>query len=423
MPSEDVNNELAALSVVSSSELTEQAREGRDLVKLQDEITNAIDRVEAVKTVLGETEPKDVTQLFGNIMDRQLERVGVRSFGDKDEVAGVESLGLGLTPKRYLETRIAACESFLTEFMDWSRNITKRFYNEVLEQLVLMKDGHDTLTKRAKLLQALMNDRNTVFKEGEITLGGANRVLLLNNKVPEDLQNQITRFVATTRAITSNFYRANQANTNEMISYFGGFAGLDEEAAIKRLLMLPGTLSKYQFKEAMFNIREQSNDIYQTRGSVKLLGDRQYINTFLVDRKERIDLEGVKSWIELYRKHETIKLEVQTRQDGEVTLPAFDQAQTDKAIRSVFSTLKDVEGLFKEGDRYLVDGNEYKKMLAMLSDVSWSESVKASIGDAFIALILARNNEQVRMRSDVVKYTTLVMNAILNVCEQSMEQP
>ncbi|QGZ14407.1 hypothetical protein [Photobacterium phage PDCC-1] len=423
MPSGDVNNELAALSVVSSSELAEQAREGRDLVKLQDEITNAIDRVEAVKTVLGETEPKDVTQLFGNVIDRQLERVGVRSFGDKDEVAGVESLGLGLTPSRYLETRIAACESFLTEFMDWSRNITKRFYNEVLEQLVLMKDGHDTLTKRAKLLQTLMNDNKTVFKEGDITLGGANRVLLLNNKVPEDLQNQITRFVATTRAITSNFYRANQANTNEMISYFGGFAGLDEEAAIKRLLKLPGALSKYQFKEAMFNIREQSNDVYQTRGSVKLLGDRQYINTFLVDRKVRIDLEGVKSWIELYRKHESVKLEIQTRQDGDVTLPAFDQAQTDKAIRSVFSTLKDVEGLFKEGDRYLVDGNEYKKMLAMLSDVTWSESVKASVGDAFIALILTRNNEQVRMRSDVVKYTTLVMNAILNVCEQSMERP
>ncbi|UPT53858.1 hypothetical protein [Vibrio phage phiKT1019] len=422
MPSDDVSNELAALSVVSSSELTEQAKEGRDLVKLQDEITNSIDRVQAVKTVLGETEPKDVTQLFGNLMDRQLARVGVRSFGDADEVAGVESLGLGLTPKRYLETRIAACESFLTEFMDWSRTITKRFYNEVLEQLVLMKDGHETLSKRAKLLQTMMKDSNTSFVTGEITLGGANRVLLLNNKVPEDLQTQITRFVATTRAITSNFYRANQANTNEMISYFGGFAGLDEAAAIDRLLRLPRALSKYQFKEAMFNIREQSNDIYQTRGSVKLLGDRQYINTFLVDRSERKDLDGVKNWIELYRKHERIKLEIEHRQNGEITLKAFDAQQIDKAIRSVFSTLQDVEGLFKEGDRYLIDGAEYKKMLAMLSDVDWSNNTKAQVGDAFIALILARNNEQVIMRSDVVKYTTLVMNAILNVCESSMER-
>ncbi|QCW23247.1 virion structural protein [Vibrio phage USC-1] len=421
MPEQDVSSELAALSVVSSTELAEQAKEGRDLVKLQEDINNSIDRVEAVKTVLGQTEPKDVTQLFGNIVDRQLERVGIRSFGDSEEVAGVESLGHQLTPKRYLETRIAACESFLTEFMDWSRSIAKRFYDEVLEQLVLMKDGHDTLTKRAKLLQGKLNDKNTQLLKEELTMSGTNRVLLLNNKVPEDIHAQILRFVATTRAITSNFYRVNQANTNEIISYFGGFSGLNEEQAIERLLKLPRALSKYQFKEAMFNIREQSNDIYQTRASVTLLGDRRYINTFLVKRDECRDLTQLKEWVELYRKNERIKLEMIERPSSDVILPSFDKDQIDRAIRNVHSTLRDVEGLFKEGDRYLVDGAEYKKMLAMLSDVTWSESTKTAVGDAYIALVLARNNEQVRMRSDVVKYTTLVMNAILNVCEASME--
>ncbi|AUR80963.1 virion structural protein [Vibrio phage Aphrodite1] len=421
MPEQDVSSELAALSVVSSTELADQAKEGRDLVKLQEQINNSIDRVEAVKTVLGQTEPKDVTQLFGNIVDRQLERVGIRSFGDSEEVAGVESLGYQLTPKRYLETRIAACESFLTEFMDWSRSIAKRFYDEVLEQLVLMKDSHDTLTKRAKLLQGKLNDKNTQFLKEELTMSGTNRVLLLNNKVPEDIHAQILRFVATTRAITSNFYRVNQANTNEIISYFGGFSGLNEEQAIERLLKLPRALSKYQFKEAMFNLREQSNDIYQTRASVTLLGDRRYINTFLVKRDECRDITQLKEWVETYRKNERIKLEMIERPSSDVIIPSFDKDQIDRAIRNVHSTLRDVEGLFKEGDRYLVDGAEYKKMLAMLSDVTWSESTKTAVGDAYIALVLARNNEQVRMRSDVVKYTTLVMNAILNVCESSME--
>lgn len=421
MLEDNLDHEMAAVSLASSDALMEQAKEGRDLVKLQTEIHDSIDRVEAVKKALGEVQPKDVTQLFGTIVDRQLDRVGIRSFGDENEVAGLESLGLGLTPARYLETRIDACESFISDFADWSKRVTKRFFSDILEQLASLREDHDSLSSNAKILQDRAKDDNTLFGRNEFTLGPGSRVLLMNGKLPSDLVAQLTRFVATTRAITTNFYRINQANTNEIISYFGGFAGASQEEAQERLLMLPGSLSRYQFKEAMFAIREESNDVYETRGSVELLGDRRYVNSFLKDRSKRDNYEALQQWLELYRKHERIQLKKGKFQDGDITMKGLSRAETEKALKCVFSTLADVEALFKQGDRYLIDGQEYKKMLAMLNNSEWDEPLKVEIGNAFTTLILTRNNEQVQVRADMVKYTTLVMSAMLLVCESSME--
>ncbi|UVD32087.1 hypothetical protein [Vibrio phage phiKT1028] len=423
MDETNVNDELASINVVTSPELAEQANEGRDLVRLQEDIQQSIDRVAAVKEVLGEAQPKDVNQLFGNIVDRQLERVGVRSFGDDPSVSGLENLGYGMTPQQYLDSRLAGCESFLSEFADWSKNVTRSFFSDIIERLASLREDHDSLAKKADALTVIVNDRETVFPKDLLSLGAANRVLLMNGSIPADLVAQVNRFTATTRAITTNFYRLNQANSNEIISFFGGFVGLSEDDARNRLLMAPKALSKYQFKEAMFQVKEESNNVYQTRGSVELLGGRRYYNSFLLNRDPLPDFNSLSEWLEIYRKHECVELRKGDHaNEGELQVKGLDREAVSKALKMIKGTLRDVETLFKEGDRYLVNGDEYRKLLAVVKDGEWGDEVKAEIINSFTSLIMTRNSEQVKMRSDVVRYSTLVMMAVMNVCDASMER-
>lgn len=420
MDETNVSDELASINVVTSTELAEQANEGRDLVRLQEDIQQSMDRVAAVKDVLSNTEPKDVTVLFGNVIDRQLERVGVRSF---KEVDGLENLGRAMTPRQYLDSRIAGCESFLSEFADWSKNVTRSFLSDIVERLASLREDHDSLAKKAEALTVIVKNPNTVFPQDHLELGMANRVLLINGQMPTDLVAQVNRFTATTRAITTNFYRLNQANCNEIISYFGGFIGKSEEEARSRLLHLPKALSKYQFKEAMFPVKEETDQVHTTRASVELMGDRRYFNSVLVNREPFQDVSGLSDWLELYRKYETIELRKGSRPEQEdLKLTGLDRQSVEKALRMISSTLRDVETLFKEGDRYLVNGDEYRKMLAVVKDGEWDAELKADIINAFTSLIMTRNSEQVKMRSDVVRYSTLVMMAVMNVCDASMER-
>lgn len=420
MDETSLNEEMASINVVTSPELAEQATEGRDLVRLQEDIQQSMDRVAAVKEVLTNTEPKDVTLLFGNIIDRQLERVGVRSF---QEVDGLESLGRGMTPRQYLDSRIAGCESFLTEFADWTKNITKSFLSDIVERLASIRQDHDSLVKKSNALIEICKNQDTVFPKEHLKLGMANRVLLINGKMPTDLVAQITRFAATTRAITTNFYRMNQANTNEIISYFGGFVGKSEEEARQRLLMMPKALSKYQFKEAMFPVKEETDNVHSTRASVELMGDRRYFNSVLVHREALNGLNELSDWLELYRKYEVIELRKGERvEEEQLELTGLDRSSVEKSLKLISGTLRDMETLFKEGDRYLVNGDEYRKLLAVVKDGEWDGDLKADIINSFTSLIMTRNSEQVKMRSDVVRYSTLVLMAVMNVCDASMER-
>lgn len=426
----DVNKEataeeqIASVNVVSSSELTEQAKEGRDLVKLQQEIQDSVDRVEAIKNVLGETTPKDVTTVFGNIVDRQLERVGIRTFGKvgDEEVTGLESLGFGLTPKRYLELRIDACESFLSTWRSWGKKTIQNFFSTVSDQLIMMREGHQSLADRAQKVLDKAKAKDTVFVVGDLDIGRYRSNLDLNGRIPTDLPTQIDRLTSTTRAVTMNFYRANQANANELLSYFGGFLGKNEAEAMERLLMFPQAISKYQFKEAMFSIRELSDAQVVTRGSVELIGNVRFLNTVLLNRSPVSDLAELRKWVDGYCKMERIylsKVESDKHSDGK--MKAFDRKTIESVVKSVQSILRDSEQLYKEGDKYLITGVDYMDMIGQLKDTTWDNALREDVLSLFSDVTINRNNEQIQLRSSVIGYLTIVLNAILSVCEMSME--
>ncbi len=64
----------------------------------------------------------------------------------------------------------------------------------------------------------------------------------------------------------------------------------------------------------------------------------------------------------------------------------------------------------------------FRDMIKQIKDNNWTRAFGEVILDEFTNLVLARNVEQIRLRSEVTHALTLLMTAILNVCEMSMEE-
>lgn len=414
-----IEMELATLNIANSKELMDQAKNADGQVKLQEKISESVNKLGAIKEVLEQTSPDQVTETFGNIFDRQLAKIGVTDFGQVD---GLESLGYTLSPKDYLSSRIAGIEGFLDRLNDWGKRTINDFFDAVTDKMVIVKEGNRSLERRVNKVIAETGRVNPKVGAKTIQVGRYARLLSKDGKIPVNLNEELLRVSRTVTAITTNYYRTNQANTNELISFFGKFNGLSEPDSVKRLLTLPSAVSRYEFREAMQPIPALSDNVKQTKGSVTMLGGRRFFNSFLINRQTAGDLSKLQDWITDYKANEQVRLGVvENSYDEEAVFASLGQKDILAITKTLRSILAEMQKLYDTGDTYLVGKKEYMDMIVQIKDNDWCRAFGEEVLNTFTELVLSRNNEQIQLRTDVTGYLTLLMNAVLSICELSLE--
>ncbi|WP_228493073.1 hypothetical protein, partial [Pseudomonas aeruginosa] len=83
----------------------------------QNSLDDLFDRVIEVQRTLNTLEAHEVTPELAEQLDKDL----IAAEALPEAVEGAEALGVTLLPKAYLATRLAGCESFLSDFFKSSR--------------------------------------------------------------------------------------------------------------------------------------------------------------------------------------------------------------------------------------------------------------------------------------------------------------
>lgn len=415
---------LAEISIAAAWTLIDELKKQDEMMSLFNHIEESKTRAEGVKSLLETTPTFAVTKTFGTVMDKQLKNIGVMDTIPSD-VEGVEALGFTLSPQAYLTTRIAGCESFITKAAKQTAALLTMMGESVRNRYVLLMESNASLKKR---LTALEREINVLppMKEGakKIEVKSNASLFVVNGTIRPDWGTQFEKVEKTIKALIHNYYKSNQWTVNDLLSYFGGFSDLSEEDAFKRFKTLPTALKGLRFDECIYPNRNDSTPDVRVRNSVELMGGYVFTNaTITKTPKDMRSIGEIKEWIHFYITAEHVKFERLPKPQFEEppVIPSFSTAQIKTGIKITQRILTETESIFSAGDKYNVLGTDYTDIAEMLDNSDWSPELKGAIILAFDELAMKYNKELLAVRSSVVEYLTLLINAYIKLVLVSIE--
>lgn len=421
-----ISKELSEISITHSAELMELAQDTNQMSEMSDQLAQSADRALAIKTMLEETKPYQVSVSFGSTIDKQLKRIGVIDVMEKTQpgVTGVESLGISLMPRDYLATRIQGCESFIGEAVSKAKKLLISLSENIRDRYILLKESNRTLQRRLLLVEnQLASAPKLIHGAAPIALDRNPTLFMVDGQIKEQWGAQLEKVDRTISALMTNYYKNNQSTINELVSYFGGFGRLSEDKAVERLLNIPSLLTPYVFKECLYPYRDLTRDGVKVTQSVELMGGRRFINAIDTRRpKQLTDLDQLDRFLDTTLNNDYVRFITSPKAEinGIPTVGSFSTLEIKVIIKLCYGILNKTESLFSEGDVHTVEGSDYLDIVNVISDNDWDDGLKRKTIRAFERYVLHYNKEMLTNRVDVVEYLTLLINGLLNLCERSI---
>lgn len=421
----DLTAQLAAINVVTSAELVSKASDSAALSKLQSEMIDNKNRVEHVKSLLLNTQPSELTVEAAKFIDNQLSSVGALQV-DGDIVQGVESLGYTLMPKKYIESRLAGCEGFLSNVGAKTAFIAKQIATAFQDAWVLLRESNDSLRMRIDDLEKDLKAAGT-FSAGtsEILMGfRLFNLFQVNREVKQDWIPQLTKVSKTVNGLSSNYYVLSKNHLNSTLSYFGGFTKLDEENALKRFLQLPASIPSIRFKECTILDRD-----YQAKGiaafrSVEMMGGRYFQDTRTLDRNmDPKTQDEVNEYLRQYLEND--KTFFNSKPEKEYngikdTVRSLGSEDIEHIIKLMRQTMKDWERVYIDGEKHKLVERDYEGIMKELLEVQWNEDLRHDVASSFNAIVTKNQQELIELRAKVNTYLVFLINGLTELCYTSI---
>lgn len=417
--------EMAAISAVNSAQLVEIAGTAGELNRIQTTLTDSHDRVSTVKELLQGVKPHEVTTDLAKAVDNQLSRLDVLSVNG-DDVQGVEALGISLMPSDYLKQRIKGCEGFLDGFTAKLNLITREIGTKFKDAYVLLAETHDSLEARIKALETDMEAMGK-FASGtsEINLGyRLYNLFQVNREIRQDWSNQLSKVSNTVGGLSSNYYVNAKTNLNTILSYFGGFEGLDEERATERYLEYPVSIPSIRFKECSFpdKTRRETNVKYYV--SVEMMGGRYFVDSRqAAPRLHPGTIDEVNDYVDTYLEVEGVVFNDKPDRefsDLKQTVKSLGSDEIKEIIKQMRAILKSWEKIYVDGDKYKLADRDFEGIYKAIFEADWDTQFKHYVLAAFSATVRKHQDELLQLRSKVNAYLVFLINGMVEFCYASM---
>lgn len=422
----DLSAQMAAINVVSSTELVEKVSDSHDLARLQNKLNESRNRAETVRSLLVNTQPHELTVEAANYIDNQLSSIGALQV-DGNTVQGVESLGYTLMPRQYLETRLAGCEGFLSSWGAKTSFIAKQIAASFKDAWILLRESNDSLMSRLDTLDKDVQQAGN-FAEGtsEILIGfRLYNLFQINHEVKEDWVNQLTKVSKTINGLSSNYYVMSKNNLNTTLSYFGGFPKLDEAKATERYLMLPASIPSVRFKECTIADRTWPQKGVAAFRSVEMMGGRFFMDTRTLDRDLSPKIpEDVNQYLTGYLENDRTFFNNKPEKeynDLKETVKTLGSDQIKQIVKLTRTILKEWEKVYIDGEKHKLVDKDYEGIMKELLDAEWNDDLRYYVFNAFNSLVTKNQQELIELRAKVNTYLVFLINGIIELCYTSIE--
>lgn len=421
--------EMAAISAVKSAEIVSLAKDTGDLDRFQNRLDDSKDRVAMVKTVLEGTEPYQVTPELVTAMDNQLVRANadIPPVSGLDAVEGAEALGRSLLPEDYLLTRLMGCESFLGDFFRKSKEVVGRINDGFREAYIVFTQNQESLLEAVEALEKGI-ESTPRFDEGrENLLLGARlfNLFKVNGQISGDWTGDVSKLSRTISAVSSNYYLNSKNNMNAILSFFGGFSGLDQQLGLERFLDLPSQLPSTPFKECNKPNKDFTTGRVTAKQSVELMGGAFFIDIRQTKPNYRMHtVTDVEQFLHIYLNEEMTGFE----NSSEVVYPKLGNETKSLSSQQIKVIAKHLKELLKEwtkvyeaGDKYKLADSDYNDVAKGIYESQMDDELKDKVLSAFSSIVRRNQMELLNLRAVVTSYLTLVIHGLIELSNLSVK--
>lgn len=420
--------QMAAINTAKSVELFGALRNTIQLNEVQTTLDNSADRVLEAQKLLETVEAHEVSPALVELVDERLTRVGAEiplevGFA---EVQGAEALGHTLLPKNFLFTRLSGCENFLTQFFKDSREVAIQIGASFRDTWVLFTQSEDNLNKALDLLETQVNNYPDFVSTNSFILEfRLFNLFKVNGKVNGDWTGNLNKLSSTISALSTGYYLNNKQTLNALMSYFGGFTSLSQEAAMERLQMLPISIPDIPFKECSYPNRAHESLLVTSKQSVELMGGAYFFDTRLKNRPKHCEtMELISEFIDLHIKNDRTGFEnnadlVHDQVGTEVK--ALSSKEIKAIVKSLRALLKDWSSMFEKSEKFKVGDADFNDIIKGIVDADIDETTRMYIAKWFGALVRQNQMELLSIRVGVANYLTLIINGLIQVCNNSIK--
>lgn len=412
--------EMAAINMVNSEELAENSNIVSDIVLLQNRVRERMGVVEDVKDIILEMKDHEVNPDAAVILDKQLERQGALK---SQLVSGVECLGRDISPSEWRRTRIASCESFLGEAVNFLESSTKRLFSGFSDAktmlLMSIKDSRTALTALKEEVDGITAwDDTTPFK---IDLGYHlfNR-FKVGGVLKEDWEAEFTRVNNIISALTRIYYKENSDGLNDIFRLFGGVRVCKTPDDVARYLHnIPNSLKNQRF--AACTINDESLEHGRVFRSPAIMGDRYFTSTVLDPKTFDKTNEGFEQWLNEYTRHAGTKFSGMPEKvlTGSFITPALKKDTILSLIDKMFSIVESWEKTYDVGEKEIASVKEMKNSFDELRSIDGEEQHVDLLCEAFERMVFHNQRGLLDIRSSITKYIALLITALIQLSRLS----
>jgi hypothetical protein len=420
---------MAAINVVQSQELVAHASDSAELNRYQNKLDDAKDRVQAVRNTLNILKAHEITPSIAFSLDRQLERsdVEIAPAEGMDVVEGAEALGFTLLPREYIVTRLAGCESFLEDFFKRSRQVVTQMSISFREAYILLTQSQDALEKQVDLLENSINTTPAFNRDLE-TINLGERLFNLfkvNGEVNGEWVTNLGKLSRTISGLSNNYHLNAKNNLNSTLSYFGGFSGLDQQAAEERFLLMPKAIPSERFKECTYPNRVYAAPGVTAKQSVELMGGAYFVDVRQDSPVRDVKtLEAAEDSIQRYVKVDFTGFE----NNAPMVFPklgmeikSLSQSEIKSVTKLLREVLKDWRKSVETTSRYQLSDPEYLDIVKGFVEADISTELKDRLLTQFNAVIRKNQLEMLNVRAAVNSYLVLIFSGMVELCYTSIK--
>lgn len=418
-----LNAEMATISAVTSEELLKLSKNASDLERFQNKLDDANNGVAAVKAILTDTKPHEVTVDLATTLDNYLERaeVEIPPVNENVTVQGTEELGYTLTPRDYLFTRLLGCENFLADFFKKSKEVTTRISIAFREGYILFTESQDSLEAAIDLLEQTVKTMPN-FDKGTSTIALGSRLFNLfkvGDKVDEDWIGNLSKLSRTISGISGNHYLNSKNTLNSTMAYFGGFADATQEEAIERLKMLPVSIPSERFKECTYPNRDHTTSGATAKQSVELMGGAYFLDVRQNAPRQKINaVEDVGLYVDRYTEFDYTGFE----NSSNVIFPKLGNEVKTLSSEQIHGMIKlfrvvmaDWRKVFEGAEKFKLSDSDYVDIAKGIYESQLDETTKSNVADYFSAIVRKNQMELLALRTAVNTYLVLIINGLIEL--------
>lgn len=429
----ELASEMASIAVVSSPELVVLSNDSSALGRLQDKLDDSKDRVQAVKRILEEVEDYEITPELAfnldNLLERSIKDIGLHNetTDELEAVGGVEALGLTLTPKDYIRTRLAGCESFLTEFNRIAKEVTARIGKSFKESHILLTNNVEDLEKSLDALEKAVGVAGEFNKDLEgINLGSRLfNLFKINDKVSESWVQDVEKVSRTIIGLNNNYYVNGQNQLNSIASYFGNMSTVTKEDFNNRILMLHKAIPSKPFKDCTIIDKELSSGELSVKRSVEIMGGAYFID----QRPTKVNLDPKTVDDSLTTLSTRLSLEKTSfYKNPEMVMPKLNNEikslssnQIIEIVKKTRVIIKDWRRAFENSQSYMMEDRDFLDILQGIKEADISDSDKDIVVNAFVSLIRKNQLEMLGIRASTNSYLVLIIAGLVELSNLSIK--